>query len=94
MAGAWKDPRFGLVAWGCNPGPEIVPHGQLACLLDKLSLMSAGGDDRLAQFFAKAELKRNFCGASGPLVAATPKRSDDWLAIKVAPKLRGRIAGR
>jgi hypothetical protein len=94
IAGAWDDPRFGLVAWWCNPGPELVPHGQLACLIDRLSLMSAGGDERLAALFAKAELQRNFCGVAGPILTATPKRSDDWISQKVAPQLRGRVAGR
>jgi hypothetical protein len=94
VAGAWGDPRLGLVAWWCNAGPEMVPYGQLACLVDRLTLMSAGGDDGLASFFAKAELKRNFCGSAGPIVAATPKRPDDWISQKAAPQLRGRIAGR
>lgn len=94
VASAWGEPRFSLVAWWCNPGPELVPHGQLACLLDRLALMSAGGDERLAAFFAKAELKRNFCGAPGAIVTATPRRSDDWISQKTMPPLRGRIAGR
>jgi hypothetical protein len=94
VSGRWQDPQFGIVAWLCNPGPELVAYGQIACLLDKITLMSAGGDDRLAQFFAKAELKRNFCGTSGPLVAPTHRRPDDWMIIKAEPKLRGRIAGR
>ena len=94
VAGAWDDPRFGFVAWWCNPGPEMVPQGQLACLVDRLTLMSAGGDDRLASFFARVELKRNFCGAAGPILAATPRRPDDWIAQKTGPQLRGRIAGR
>ena len=94
VAGAWGDPRFGLVGWWCNAGPEMVPYGQLACLVDRLTLMSAGGDERLASFFAKAELKRNFCGEAGPILAATPKRPDDWISQKAAPQLRGRIVGR
>ena len=94
VAGAWGDPRFGLVGWWCNAGPEMVPYGQLVCLVDRLTLMSAGGDERLASFFAKAELKRNFCGEAGPILAATPKRPDDWISQKAAPQLRGRIAGR
>ena len=91
IAGAWDDPNFGLVAWWCNPGPEMVPHGELACLVDRITLMSAGGDERLAAFFAKAELKRNFCGQAGPMLSATPKRPDDWISQKAAPPLRGRI---
>jgi hypothetical protein len=94
VAGGWDDPRFGLVVWWCNPGPELVAHGQLACLLDRLTLMGAGGDDRLATFFAKAELKRNFCGAPGAIVTATPRRTDDWISQKAVPALRGRIAAR
>jgi hypothetical protein len=94
VAGAWDDPRLGLVAWWCNAGPEMVSHGQLACLVDRLTMMSAGGDEKLAAFFAKSELKRNFCGAAGPSLVATPKRPDDWISQKATPPLRGRIAGR
>ena len=93
-AGAWSDPHLGLVAWWCNAGPELVAHGQLACLLDRLALMSAGGDERLAEFFATAELKRSFCGVPRALVNPTPKRADDWISGKAGTKLRGRIAGR
>jgi len=94
VAGAWNDPRLGLVAWWCNRGPELVAPGRFACLLDRLALMSAGGDDRLAEFFAKAELKRGDCGAPSTLVNPTPKRHDDWISGKAATKLRGRLAGR
>jgi hypothetical protein len=93
-ASAWSDPRLGLVAWWCNNGPELVPHGEFACLLDRLALMSAGGDDRLAEFFAQAELKRGSCGSYGSFVSPTPKRPDDWIHAKARPPLRGRIAGR
>jgi hypothetical protein len=93
-AGHWNEPRLGIVAWWCNAGPELVARGQFACMLDRLNLMSAGGDDRLAQFFAKAELKRGSCGASTAFINPTPKRPDHWLDAKAAPKLRGRIAGR
>jgi hypothetical protein len=94
VAGAWSDPRFGLVAWWCNPGPELVARGQLACLLDRLALMSAGGDDRLAKHFAQAELHRGYCGTERALRSPTPKRADHWLDARSAPKLRGRIVGR
>ena len=93
-AGSWSDPHFGLIAWWCNTGPEMVAHGQLACFLDRLALMSAGGDERLAEFFAKSELKRSFCGVQRALVNPTPKRVDDWISGKTETKLRGRIAGR
>jgi hypothetical protein len=93
-ASAWSDPRLGLVAWWCNEGPELVAHGEFACLLDRLALMSAGGDDRLAEFFARAELRRGSCGTHGSFVSPTPKRRDDWIHAKITPQLRGRLPGR
>jgi hypothetical protein len=89
-AAAWTDPRVGLTAWWCNEGDELVSHGEFACLIDRLALMSAGGDDRLAEFFAHAELRRRACGPDGSLVSPTPKRHDDWLHTKAPPQLRGR----
>jgi hypothetical protein len=92
--GAWQDPRLGIVAWWCNPGPAMVAHGRLACLVERLVLMSAGGDDGLVSFFARAELKRNFCGSAAPLLMARPKRPDDWILAKSDPRLRGALRGR
>lgn len=91
VAGGWNDPRFGLVAWWCNEGDEMVAHGKFACVIDRLSLMSAGGDDQLAEFFARAELKRNFCDLHSSFVSPTPKLVNDWMHGKQKPQLRGRI---
>jgi hypothetical protein len=93
-AGAWNDPRLGLVAWWCNDGPELVAHGEFACLLDRIALMSAGGDDRLAEFFAQAELRRGTCSSQSSFVSPTPRRPNDWIYLKGRPPLRGRVAGR
>lgn len=93
-AGSWSDPRFGLVAWWCNGGPEIVAQGRFACLLDRIALLSAGGDDQLAEFFARAELRRNFCNAQGSFVSPTPHRPDDWIHARRAPRLRGQLSAR
>jgi hypothetical protein len=90
VAGAWNDPRLRLVAWWCNAGWELVQRGQVACLLDRLMLMSAGGDERLAEFFARAERAREVCGTT-PILGTTPKRPDDWIFAKAEPKLRGRL---
>jgi hypothetical protein len=93
-AAAWSDPRLGLTAWWCNEGAELVAHGDFACLLDRLSLLSAGGDDRLAEFFARAELRRRTCGPDGSFVSPTPKRHDDWIYAKAMPRLRGGLSAR
>jgi hypothetical protein len=93
-AAGWNDPRLGLVAWWCNPGPEIVAQGQFACLLDRIALMSSGNDDQLAEFFARAELKRSFCNPQSSFVSPTPRLVNDWIHAKRTPPLRGRLSAR
>jgi len=94
VSGAWHDPRFGLVAWWCNEGPEMVDLGEFACVVDRTALMSAGGDERLAEFFARAELQRNYCGGQGSVISATPRLNNDWIYAKRGPGLRGRLSAR
>ena len=50
-------------------------------------LLAAGGDPKLAALFARAELKRSFCGQNSVFLAATPKRND-WIEAAHDPKLR------
>ncbi len=92
--GAWSDPRFGMVAWWCNPSPAIVALGEFACVLDRIALMSAGGDDQLAEFFARAELRRNTCPRHGSFVSPTPRLVNDWVNAKRSPRLRGQLSSR
>jgi hypothetical protein len=86
-------PRLRIAGWFCNAGREVIDRRIVACALDRLSLLAAGSDPKLAELFARAELKRHFCGQNGPILAATPKRSD-WIEAARDPKLRGRMAGR
>jgi len=85
----FEEPRFELSGWFCNAGEEIVDRGMIACAIDHLTLMSARSEPKLAALFARAELKRTFCGQAGVLFAATPKRGD-WLEAARDPRLRGR----
>jgi hypothetical protein len=94
VSGGWSDPRLGLVAWWCNPGPEMVALGEFACLLDRLALMSSGNDDLLAEFFARAELRRNYCNGHSSFVSPTPRLGNDWIQAKRKPQLRGRLSSR
>jgi hypothetical protein len=80
-------PRLEISGWFCNGGPELVDRGMLACALDRLSLLAAGGEPKLSALFARAELKRSFCGQNSVFVAATPKRLD-WIEAARDPKLR------
>ena len=83
----FEEPRLEISGWFCNPGPELVDRGMLACALDRLSLLAAGGEPKLATLFARAEIKRSFCGQNSVFVAATPRRAD-WIEAVRDPKLR------
>jgi hypothetical protein len=86
---SFDDPRLEISGWYCNAGQDMVDHGMIACTLDRLTLVAAGGDHRLSALFAQAELKRTFCGANNVFLAATRKRTD-WIEAPRDPRLRGR----
>ena len=86
---SYDEPRFELAGWFCNAGEELIDRGAIACALDRLTLNAAGGDAKLSALFARAELKRTFCGQNSVFVAATPKRND-WIEAARDPRLRGR----
>jgi hypothetical protein len=85
----FEEPRFELAGWFCNAGQELVDRGMVACAIDRLSLVAAGSEPKLGALFARAELKRTFCGQQGVLFAATPRRND-WIDAARDPRLRGR----
>ena len=83
----FDEPRLEISGWFCNPGAELVDRGVIACALDRLSLLAAGSEPKLAALFARAELRRSFCGQRSVFLAATPKRVD-WIEAVRDPKLR------
>jgi hypothetical protein len=83
----FDEPRLEISGWFCNPGAELVDRGMIACALDRLSLLAAGSEPKLATLFARAELNRSFCGQKSVFLAATPKRTD-WIDATRDPKLR------
>jgi hypothetical protein len=74
FAKAFDEPPMQISGWYCNAGNQAVERATLACTLDRLTILSAGGDAKLAGLFAHAELKRTFCGMRNPILAATPER--------------------
>jgi hypothetical protein len=70
---------------GVYCGSDAVERGRdvIACALDRLDLVSTGGDARLARLFARAALRRAACAP-----AAASARHVDWLDAPGAPKLR------
>lgn len=83
----FEHPHFEISGRFCNAGPELVDHGMIACALDRLSLLAAGSDPKLAARFARAELRRTFCNQQSVFIAATPKRPG-WIEASRDPKLR------
>ena len=84
-------PALQIAGWYCSAGREVVDRALVACMLDRLTL--AIGDPALDKFFARAEVKRTFCGQRSPILAATPERSDE-IAPARATKLRAALCGR
>ena len=83
----YEELRFEISGTFCNAGMELVDRGMVACALDRLSLVSAGSEPRLATLFARAELRRTFCGQRFVFLAATPKLTG-WIDAQRDPKLR------
>jgi hypothetical protein len=75
FARPFEQPEMQIAGWYCSPHQEVVDRTRLACLLDRLTILSAGGDSRLDALFARAEIDRSFCGQRNPILAATPERA-------------------
>ena len=43
FARAFAQPSMQIAGWYCSPGDEIVDRAALACVLDRLTMLSAGG---------------------------------------------------
>ena len=98
FARPFSEPVMQIAGWYCSAGDEVVDRATLACALDRLTMLSAGGDPKLAGLFARAEIKRAFCGQRNPILAATPEH-EAQLAPQNAKlarsvKLRGRLSQR
>jgi hypothetical protein len=75
FARPFSSPVMQISGWYCSPGDELVDRATLSCALDRLTMLSAGGDADLAGLFARAEVKRTFCGQRSPILAATPEHA-------------------
>ena len=58
FARAFDDPSIQIAGWYCSAGSEVVDRAALGCELDRLTILSAAGDSKVADLFARAELKR------------------------------------
>jgi hypothetical protein len=79
----FDDPALQISGWSCLGDTLPARRTAIGCLLDRLVLLASGNEPKLAQLFARAELKRGNCAAKGSSAAS------DWLSGPANPELRG-----
>jgi hypothetical protein len=77
-------PNLLISGWSCQGDAWPARRAAVGCMLSRLVLLTAGNDPKLAELFARAELKRGSCA-----VSATPSASADWVTGADDPRLRG-----
>ena len=79
-------PDLQVSGWSCLGQALPVRRAAASCMLSRLMLLTAGNDPKLAELFARAELRRGTCSP-----AATPATSADWVTGADNPRLRGTL---
>jgi hypothetical protein len=77
-----EEPSLLISGWSCQGRTLPARRAAIACTLDRLTLLSAGHDPKLAELFARAELRRRGCGPAG---------GADWLTGAETAQLRGTL---
>jgi hypothetical protein len=80
------EPDLRISGWSCQGDGPPARRAAISCILNRLTLLAAGNDPKLAELFARAELKRGSCTAG-----AMSARSADWVTAADNPVLRGRL---
>jgi len=79
------EPNLRISGWSCQGDTLPARRAAIGCILDRLILLAAGNDPKLAELFAHAELKRGSCAPA----SAAPVTSADWVTGAQNPRLRG-----
>lgn len=80
------EPDLQISGWSCLGDTLPARRAAIGCVLSRLTLLTAGNVPKLAELFARAELKRGSCAAS-----ATSANSADWVTGAENPSLRGTL---
>jgi hypothetical protein len=77
-------PDLQITGWSCQGDTLPARRAAVGCILNRLTLLNTGNDPKLAELFARAELKRGSC-------AAAPASADaaTWVTDSENPRLRG-----
>jgi hypothetical protein len=76
-----------ISGWSCQGETLPARRSAIACTLNRLILLTARNDPKLAELFARAELKRGNCAPGG----AATVLSADWVTGAQNPRLRGSL---
>jgi hypothetical protein len=86
FARSFDDPQVQISGWTCGGSAQAGGRQAVACLLNRLTLLAAGSDPKLAELFARSELKRQ------PDCGSAAFSSESWLSTVDEPELRGAVA--
>ena len=78
------DPALQISGWSCQGSTLSARRAAIGCMLDRLTLLASGNEPKLAELFARSELKRIGCGAVTSVSA-------DWVTRADNPRLRGAL---
>jgi hypothetical protein len=76
-------PNLQISGWSCQSEALPARRAAIGCMLNRLILLTAGNEPKLAELFARAELRRGACGPGVPSASGT-----DWLTSAENPPLR------
>jgi hypothetical protein len=76
------DPALQISGWSCQGATPVARRSAIGCMLDRLTLLASGNEPKLAETFARAELKRSGCGPARTVPV-------DWVTGAESPRLRG-----
>jgi hypothetical protein len=74
------DLNLEISGWSCHGDALLTRRAAIGCILNRLMLLTAGNEPKLAELFAHAELKRGGCAPAAP---SGP--SADWVTSAENP---------
>ncbi len=79
------EPNLRISGWSCQGDTWPARRAAVGCILSRLILLTAGNDPKLAELFARAELRRSDCAAAGA------PATTDWVTDANNPRLRSSL---
>jgi len=72
-----------ISGWSCQGSGLPARRAAIGCILNRLTMLASGNEPKLAELFARAELKRSSCANAATAASA------DWVMGTENPRLRG-----